>query len=450
VNEHHARPAAVASAALLTEKIRKPLERFFAIEAASGIVLLAATLLALLWANSPWGDLYAQLWDLPVRFGLGDQGWELTLHFVVNDGLMTVFFLLVGLEIRRELHDGALADIRRAVVPFAAALGGVAIPALIYIALATDGALRRGWAIPTATDIAFAIGVLAVLGKGVPSNVRVLLLALAVIDDVVAILVIAFFYSAGIQLAGLLTVGFGVVAILAFQRLDVRSAFAYILPGAIVWMGMLRAGVHPTLTGVILGLLTPTVIPTTRERLVAAAGRALDELRERLGQDRHHARELAEPVKRLRHAERELLPPVTRVELALHPWVAYGIMPLFALANAGVRLDGVSFADSGTTMLVVAVICGLVVGKPLGIFAFTYLVTKLRLAALPPDVTWRGVLLVGCLGGIGFTMSIFIANLAFDDASLLAGAKLAVLLGSVIAGVGGWLLGRYLLLGSSR
>jgi NhaA family Na+:H+ antiporter len=358
---------------------------------------------------------------------------------------MTVFFLLVGLEIRRELHDGALSDVRRAIVPVAAALGGIAVPALVYIALASDAPMRQGWAIPTATDIAFAIGVLTVLGKRVPPNVRVMLLALAVIDDVAAILVIALFYSGGFQLAGLLTVGLGVAVVWGFQRLAVRSAWAYILPGALIWAGLLQTGVHPTLAGVVLGLMTPTVVPTARERLVASATRALDDLRERVGRSRSQPHEFAEPVRRLRDAEREMLPPVVRVQLSLHPWVAYGIMPLFAFANAGVRLNGVDFAESGVMTVSLAVACALILGKPLGILGFTWLVTIARLGALAPGVTWRGVLLIGCLGGIGFTMSLFIASLAFNETSLLAAAKLAVLVGSAAAGVVGLVLGRYVL-----
>ncbi len=283
-----------------------------------------------------------------------------------------------------------------------------------------------------------------------PSAVRVLLLTLAIIDDVAAILVIAFFYSRGIGVSGLVIVGLGITAVFAFQRLDIRSAFAYVLPGAIVWAGLVRTGEHPTLAGVILGLLTPTIVPTTRERLFASATRALDDLRQRLGRERHQTHELAGPVKRLRNAERELLPPVVRDQLALHPWVAYVIMPLFALANAGVELNGLRFAESRAAMLTAVIVCGLVLGKPLGIVAFTWIATKTRLGALAPAVNWRGVFLVGCLGGIGFTMSLFMASLAFTDPSLLAAAKFAILLGSAAAGVGGLLLGRYMLFGERR
>jgi Na+:H+ antiporter, NhaA family len=437
--------AEAPSASTLTAKILKPLERFFQVEAASGIVLLAVTALALAWANSPWSAAYEALWHFPLRFGAGARDWDTTLHFWVNEGLMTVFFLVAGLEIRRELHDGALSSTRQAAIPIAAALGGIVVPALIYLALAGGPQLHTGWAIPTATDIAFAIGVLTVLGDRIPQPVRVLLLALAIVDDVAAILVIAFFYSSGVAVSGLLIAGAGVVCVFAFQRLGVSAAFAYVLPGAITWAGLLHAGVHPTLTGVILGLLTPVTVPRTRERLINTAAHALDEFRERLRRSRRESHELAKPVQQLKEAQRDLLPPVVRVEYALHPWVAYAIMPLFALANAGVRFDGLSLGDPAASMLALGIVVALVIGKPLGIVSFAWLATRSGVGALTAGLSWRGVWLVGCLGGIGFTMSIFIANLAFADARLLETAKFAVLLASAAAGIGGFLVGRLLL-----
>jgi NhaA family Na+:H+ antiporter len=230
-----------------------------------------------------------------------------------------------------------------------------------------------------------------------------------------------------------------------WQWLGVRSALAYVLPGAVVWLGLLRAGIHPTLDGVVLGLLTPVLIPTTRERLLDMAYRALEDVRQRITGTTHESRVLAPHVQQLKVAQRELIPPVVRVEMALHPWVAYGIMPLFAFANAGVRLDGLHFGESATTLITVAIATALVLGKPLGIVTATWLTVRSGLGALGPGLPWRGVLLVGCLGGIGFTMSIFIANLAFPDAALLGAAKFAVLVGSSIAGVVGLLLGRFVL-----
>lgn len=422
-------------------KLFKPLERFFQIEAASGVLLLFAAVTALAWANSPWSATYEWLWTLPFRFGVGAHHWTTSLRLCVNEGLMTGFFLLAGLEIRREIHDGALSTMRQSVVPVAAAVGGVLAPALIYLTLASSPALQRGWAVPTATDIAFAIGVLSILGTRVPQDVRVLLLALAIIDDIVAILLIALFYTSGFQLPGLLIAGAGIAGVMAFQRLGVRAALAYTLPGAIVWMGLLQAGVHPTLTGVVLGLLTPTRIPVAPDRLLAMAARALDDLRARLGGQVRTAHELALPMQRLRHVQRELIPPVVRIQRSLHPWVAYLIMPLFALANAGIGLEGLRLSTGDTKTLGIAIILALVIGKPLGIITFAGLVTGTGLGTLSAAVNWRGVALVGSLGGIGFTMSLLIATLAFTDTSLLAGAKFAVLLGSGIAGAAGLLLG---------
>jgi NhaA family Na+:H+ antiporter len=382
----------------------KPLERFVQIEASSGIVLLTATALALAWANSPWSAAYETLWRAPLSLGPGGV-WETTPRQLVNDGLMSLFFLLVGLEIRHELHAGHLGDLRRALTPLMAAMGGIITPALIYLAIASPAELRRGWAIPTATDIAFAIGVLTLLGKRVPAPARVLLLALAVIDDVAAVIFIAVFYARAIAWEGLLLAAAGVGVVLLFQRLAIVSAFAYVLPGVLVWLGLQHAGVHPTLSGVVLGLLTPTK-PLTAGKPSSA---------------------------------------VTLVQRSLHPWVAFGIMPLFAFANAGIPLEVLSPASQSAKTLTWAIIVALVIGKPLGITAFTWVITRGRLGAMSEELTLRGLVLVGSLGGIGFTMSLFLNNLAFDDPALAIAGKSAVLLGSAVAAIGGFLLGRLVL-----
>ncbi|MFZ1904985.1 MAG: Na+/H+ antiporter NhaA [Steroidobacteraceae bacterium] len=384
---------------------------FCDVEAASGLVLLVAAALALVWANSPWANLYESLWHLKVASGVARWLPRHDLHFWVNDSLMTVFFLVVGLEIRREIHDGALSNPRVAILPIIAAAGGVLLPALIYIAVNAGGPGQRGWAIPTATDIAFAVGVLSLVGRGAPPALRMLLLTLAIIDDIAAILVIALFYSSGIATAGLAIVALGILIVLALQWLSVQSALAYVLPGAIVWFGMLRAGVHPALAGVLLGLLTPATAAFGRGRRV----------RERPALDA----------------------PVVRVEAMLHPYVAFGIMPLFALANAGVSLEGVSLTHGGGPLTVTAgVVLGLVLGKPLGVILASFAAVRLKLCVLPDEIRWRHVLLLGCLAGIGFTMSIFMAQLAFEDDSLLSAAKLAVLVASGLAAVLGFIVGR--------
>lgn len=379
-------------AQLFTERAFATLQRILHIEAFSGIVLLLAAAIALVWANSPASASYHALWHAPLTIGLGAHVVAQPLHFWINDALMAVFFLVVGMEIRREIHEGALATLRLAALPLAAALGGVLVPAMIYLAIGTDAAHGRGWAVPTATDIAFALGVLALLGRSIPGNLRVLLLALAIIDDVIAVLIIAFFYSGGLDFSGLLVAGLGVAMVLALQWIGAGSAWAYVVPGAVLWFGLLKTGAHPTLAGVVLGLMTPV----------------------------------------LAHRPHEL-PPVTRVQMALHPWVACGVMPLFALANAGVTLEGVDLGQGSAQTVAIGVTLALVLGKPLGVIAASALTVRLGWSRLPPGVSWSGVGLVGLLAGIGFTMSIFIAALAFEDAALLSAAKLGVLMGSLIA-----------------
>jgi Na+:H+ antiporter, NhaA family len=434
-----------APASPLKASLLQPLERFFRIEASSGILLLAAAVAAVLWANSPWAPYYDALWHLPLSIGAGDAVFTRSLHFWINDGLMAVFFLVVGLEIRREIHEGALATFRAAVLPLAAALGGVLVPALIYLAFNSSGGQPDGWAVPTVTDIAFAIGALTLLGNRVPSGLRVLLLAIAIIDDIVAILVIALFYSDGIVLHGLFITAGGIASVKLFQSLGVHNAIAYLAPGAVIWAGFLTAGIHPALSGVLLGILTPVITTENQDGLLARATRALDDLRDRLRRDEKDVHELSFPVQELKFAQREVLPPVVRVQLILHPWVAFGIMPLFALANAGVAISGISIESELTAPLLLGIGVGLVAGKPIGIFLVTAFLVKIRWCTLPPGVNLKGVLVIGCLAGIGFTMAIFLCALAFSDASTLATGKLSVLLASSLAAIAGLLMGRRLL-----
>jgi Na+:H+ antiporter, NhaA family len=419
-------------AQILAERAFSTLERFLHIEAVSGIVLLMAAAIALIWANSPASGSYHALWHAPLSIGLGNHVVSQSLHFWINDALMAVFFLVVGMEIRREIHEGALASLQLAALPLAAALGGVLVPALIYVALNTEPTQLRGWAVPTATDIAFAVGVLALLGRSIPGNVRILLLALAIIDDIVAVLIIALFYSGGLDLSGLLVAGLGVLMVLGLQQIGVGSAWVYVLPGAVLWLGLLQTGVHPTLAGVALGLMTPALPGRMRELPLEQAARAVQDLGAQASASSHG---MAAPLRQLRQAHREMLPPVTRVQMALHPWVAFGVMPLFALANAGVTIDGVDLSLGGAQAVTLGVVLALVMGKPVGVVMASWLAVRLGWCHLPPGVTWTGVCLVGLLAGIGFTMSIFIATLAFDDANLLNAAKLGVLLASLMAAV---------------
>lgn len=438
------------TSAIVADKLFNALERFLHVEAVSGVVLLIAAAIALWWANSSIGDTYAHFWHTPVTFGFGEYVVSQSLHFWINDGLMTVFFLVVGLEIRREIYEGALSTLQLAALPLIAAAGGVIAPAIIYVSMNTEPAVHAGWAIPTATDIAFAVGVLALLGRAVPSPVRILLLSLAVIDDIAAIIIIALFYSGGVDPSGLWIAGIGVLLVIAFQKLGINAAVAYVIPGLVLWLGFLKLGIHPTLAGVVLGLMTPARVFTVRERPIEWVGSVLQEFGDRVraaGIDTD-ARMLVEPAKQLLRAQRDIVPPVIRVQAALHPWVAYGIMPLFALANAGVTLNSFTFDPSSQTVLL-GVGLGLLLGKPLGIFLVTFAAVRMGLCRLSLGLTWSGVLLVGFLGGIGFTMSIFIANLAFQSESLLGAAKLGVLIASGCAAVVGLIYGKLTLRNSA-
>ena len=422
------------------ERALLALERFLHIQAASGIVLLVVVVAALAWANSPLADSYHQLWHTELSMTLGDFSVSHSLHFWINDALMTVFFLVVGMEIRREIHEGALASVRLAALPVIAATGGVIVPAVIYALLNPQPGQISGWAVPTATDIAFAVGVLALLGRSIPGNVRIFLLALAIIDDIIAVVIIALFYSGGLDYSAFLIVGAGIAAVLVFQALGFSSAFAYVLPGAVVWYGMLKTGAHPTLAGVALGLLTPVRSKPLLDYPVSLLRQAVHRI-DRRAIDGVVRDDVGDALKQLREAQRELLPPVVRVQSALHPWVAFGIMPLFALANAGVSLGGVDWTNAAAMSVMWGALLALVIGKPVGIVVASWLAVRLGLGELPEGVSWPGVLLIGLLGGIGFTMSIFIAMLAFEQQDLIEAAKLGVLFGSVAAAVLGLVWG---------
>lgn len=428
-------------AQLLTERLFTVMGRYMRIEAVGGAVLILAGIAALIWANSPAAEAYHRFWQLPLGISLGAFSIEHTLHFWVNDALMTVFFLAVGVEIRRELHEGALADLRASMLPLGAALGGVAVPALIYLAFNAEPIPHRGWAIPTATDIAFALGVLALLGRSIPGSVRIFLLTLAIVDDVIAVLIIALFYSGTLDYSGLILAAAGILMVMSFHSMGIGSAFAYIFPGALLWFGLLQTGAHPTLAGVVLGLMTPVLPARLRTRPLDMARHALDDIVGHIRRGSEDAHRLQASLRSLRLAQRELVAPVTRVHNALHPWVIYGVMPVFALANAGVALEHIDLSHAGALGVLLGVYFGLVIGKPAGVMAATWLMVRWAGCRLPDDMRWGDVALIGLLSGIGFTMSIFIAMLAFPDEQLIGAAKLGVLLASVTAAVLGLGLG---------
>lgn len=439
--KNHTSPDKLPLGHRINQSISDQISRFVHIEAVGGIVLILAAVVALVWANSYYAQGYHDFWNQTIGFQLGDFAMSGSLHFWVNDALMTLFFLVVGMEIRREIHDGSLSDLRQASLPLFAAAGGVLVPALIYFVLNMDPTLRMGWAVPTATDIAFAVGVLALLGKSIPSKVRILLLAVAIIDDIVAVLIIAFFYSGGLDYSGFWYVLLGVLMVLAWQRLGFASAYTYVIPGAILWFGVLKTGAHPTLAGVILGLMTPVYARPMLEDPLMQVEKNMHKIRQQSKSPDTDETMLLQSIENIREAQREMLPPVARVQMQLHPWVAFIVMPVFALANAGVSFAGIDVSSGGAQTVMLGVILALVLGKPLGIYGMCRLAVLLKICELPDGVSWSGVLLIGFLAGIGFTMSIFIGTLAFSDQALLGAAKLGVLAASLSAAVIGLLWG---------
>jgi NhaA family Na+:H+ antiporter len=391
------------SAATQAQRPIGALTRFFRIETVGGVLLAVATIAALVLANSPWAVALHAMLESQLTLGVAQWSIAFPMHVAVNDGLMTVFFFTVGLEIRRELAVGELADARRAALPAAAALGGMIAPALLYVAFNPHPPARGGWGIPMATDIAFAVAALALLGARVAPALRVLLLALAILDDIGGVIVIAAFYSDGIAVRGLVVAGIAVVVTLAMQRNRIRKPSAYAIPALVVWMGLHHAGVHPTMAGVLMGLLTPP----WPDPAVAGDPRS----------------------------------PAERLQDALHPWVALLVMPVFALANAGVTFEWAAV----DVRIAGGVLVGLVVGKPLGVVAACWIAVRLGVARMPTGVGWRGVTVVGLVAGVGFTVALFIAGLALHDPTALASAKVGILIGSTLAVVLALVTGRVLL-----
>jgi NhaA family Na+:H+ antiporter len=399
------------------DRVTRPLARFMHVEASSGVVLLLCTLVALGLANSSLGPAYLAFWKTKVGFVFGDVALRYSLQHWINDALMAVFFFVIGLEVKREMVLGELRDPRRAALPIAAAIGGMIVPALLYLLLIGDRPGQEGWGIPMATDIAFVVGCMAVLGSRIPPTLRVLLLTLAIADDIGAILVIAIGYTADLDLAMLAGGGFGIAVVALLSRLGVRSFGIYTAVGAVTWYCFHESGVHATIAGVILGLQTPARSYLDR----TALGRFLTEI------DEGHVKD-AGGVGRVMRVARESVSPLDYLMHALHPWVAFVIMPVFALANAGVKVDPASL----THPLAIAVALGLLLGKPIGILVISWLAVKVRLTTLPEGVTWPVLAAAGFLAGIGFTMAIFIAGLALGG-ELLDTAKVGILAGSGLA-----------------
>ena len=413
------------------DRLVAPLERFLHVEAAGGIVLLACTIAALVIANSPLGDAYHDWWHVEVGVQIGSFELRNSLEHWVNDGLMTLFFFVVGLEVKRELVLGDLRDPRAAALPIAAAIGGMVGPAAMYLAMLGNAPAARGWGVPMATDIAFVVGCMAVLGKRVPHSLRVMLLSLAIADDIGAILVIAIVYSAGIAWVPL-TVGLlGIVVVVLFERIGIRSFRLYTVVGVVIWAAFVKSGVHATIAGVLLGLLTPAR-PYLGRRAFA---KLLDRGGQLLRGGTWSGSEGAAGVRALRRASHAVVSPLEYLEFRLHPWVSFVIMPVFALANAAVHVNAADL----TSRVTVAVAISLLAGKPIGIVLSSWVAVLLGAARLPEGVSWLAVAGGGILCGIGFTMALFIANLALAGPDLGA-AKVGILIASAIAAAAGMLV----------
>jgi Na+:H+ antiporter, NhaA family len=426
----------------LVDRLTQPFARFLRIESAAGFVLLLFVACAITLSNSPLADPFAAFWETPVALRLGAAEFSRSLKHWINEGLMTFFFFIVALELKREMVVGELQDARIAALSFAGALGGMIVPAGLYALLAGGGASAHGWGTVMATDTALLLGCLAVLGARVPLSLRLFLLSLAIFDDIGAIAVVAIGYGNAPAWQALALAVLGFVAVAALARIGVRSILLYTVAGAAIWVSLDVSGLHPTMAGVILGLMTPARGWVSDNRLHAILSRVVAyPPGDHWSGDTTARRDL----QRAGIAAQETLSPVERLEILLHPWVAFAIMPLFALANAGVPIMPERF--DGT--LANAIFVGLVVGKPVGVVAFSYLSVRLGWASLPAGLSWDLLAAGSLLTGIGFTMAIFIADLAFD-ASLLHSAKLGILMASIVSGGAGLLVLAVLTSGTRR
>lgn len=420
------------------DRLLTPLREFTGQAASGGIVLMVAAIVAMIWANSPWGSSYTELFATKVTVGFGEYAISKALLLWINDGLMAIFFLVVGLEIKREVLVGELASLRKAVLPLAAAVGGAVVPAAIFLALNAGGESERGWGIPMATDIAFALGVLALLGSRAPLGLKLFLTALAIVDDLLAVLVIAVFYTDNLAIEALVAAGVVLGLLVAANVLGIRRPAVYAALGIVLWVAVLQSGVHATIAGVLLAFTIPSRTRVDAEGFLRLADRAIENYRAGDEDDRDSA------LWDLETATEQAQAPMQRLEHELHPWVSFLIIPIFALANAGVRVVDGNPLELLLQPLPIGIILGLVVGKQIGITLATWLVVRTGRAELPRGVSMRHIYGVAWLGGIGFTMSLFIAELAFTSPDLIDGAKIGILAASVVAGVGGYLLLRRL------
>ena len=423
------------------DQLMRPFQNFLEKEASGGILLLIFTVVALVWANSPFAESYSHLWHTKFSISFGDFNLDYSLHHWINDGLMAIFFFVVGLEIKRELLVGELSSLKKASLPIMAALGGMIFPALFYVFFNFGKESISGWGIPMATDIAFVIGILALLGSRVPTGLKVFITALAIADDIGAVLVIAFFYTSNISIVSLSFAGGVMLLLIAANLSGVRNLIVYTVLGIILWLSFLFSGVHATVAGVLLAFTIPASSRIDTSQFLLKGKKLLEDF-DHSGEEgpnvlSNEAREGI--VQNLEENCEKILTPLQRLEHKLHPWVSFFIMPVFALANAGVIITG-NFVSELTDPVSFGIVTGLFIGKQLGISAFTWLSVKLKLASLPFSVTWKQIYSAGILAGIGFTMSLFIANLAFTSEELLTISKVGILTASLLSGFIGFFI----------
>ena len=430
------------------DQVTRPVQRFMHQEAAGGIVLLIAAVCAFALANSPLSQVFRDIWETHFVIGIHEFRYDKTFHHWINDALMAVFFFVVGLEIKRSLVLGELASMRRAALPIFAAIGGMVVPAALYIILNGSGEASRGWGIPMATDIAFSLGVLALLGTRAPLSLKVFLTAFAIVDDIGAIAVIAAFYTESISWSNL-GVGMGLLIFMAVLNVSgVTNTLVYLIVSILVWVAFFESGIHATISGVLIAMTIPMRVQIDTQQFVRR-GRMLMDIFEDEGPNTTRRGHFALTTTRqrgvleeLEEASKDVESPLQRLEHILHPWVAFVIIPVFALVNAGVSIGEVGF-DGLTSTVTLGILLGLVIGKPAGIVFFSWLAVRLGIASIPTDIGWLQIIGASLLGGIGFTMSIFITGLAFADELLIAQSKLAILIASLAAGGVGFLIIRF-------
>ncbi|MEG9326794.1 Na+/H+ antiporter NhaA [Salinimicrobium catena] len=428
-----------------------PIKNFIEKQTSVGLLLIFSATLAVLFANSPWRALYHDFWEQHLYIGINDLELEKSLLHWINDGLMSIFFFMVGLELKREIIDGHLASVRGAVLPIAAALGGMIFPALIYFGFNTGTGSISGWGIPMATDIAFALGILFLLGKRVPLSLKVFLTAIAIVDDMGAVLVIALFYTADLAIENLVLAGFFLLILMTANQMGIRSTWFYAIMGiGGLWMAIMLSGVHATIAAVLVAFTIPNSKKINTPVFLRKVRWLTNEVRNKYirsvkEEEEETEEDVISSIEKFTSLAQDATPPLQRLEHALYPFVSFVVLPLFAFANAGVTIDTGSF-NAIFNPVTIGVVLGLIAGKFIGIVLFTRLMVSLKISELPTEVTWKHIYGIGFLGAIGFTMSLFITELAFEDELFMTQAKIGIILASVIAGT----IGFFYLKGASR